>query len=153
MKKFEYQKGFTLIELLLAISAASILILTVGVILFMGFRSWRMNNAFANLRRDSAFAFSIMSRDIRESTFNALDDSKAGTLETTRKGDGTPVSFSLSGSSLVYNDGENDITLIPANVQDFTAEKQNDGVKLDLKMLNSEFGIGITNKVFINTRN
>ena len=63
MKKRNRRNGLTLIELMVTIAAASILILTVGLILIMAFRSWRVNNAFAELRRDSAFAFSMMTRE------------------------------------------------------------------------------------------
>ena len=156
MKKRNRRNGLTLIELMVTIAAASILILTVGLILIMAFRSWRVNNAFAELRRDSAFAFSMMTRDVHEASYVGLDDAGTGYLEADSEIVGNPtVTYTQDGDTLEYDDGSGGITLIPKNVQFFDSEKQvaGDGVLLTLELTHAEFGISTTNQVFVNTRN
>ena len=67
MKTKKKQNGFSLIEIILATLASSMVILIVATILLMAYWSWRTNNAFATLRRDSAFATHILAADIRAS--------------------------------------------------------------------------------------
>ena len=143
MKKRKRRNGLTLIELMVTIAAASILMLTVGLILIMAFRSWRMNNAYVDLRRDSAYAFSMMTRDVRKADYDTLTDGTTLTLPS--------ATYTRSGNTLTHNGG----VLIPKNVQFFNSEKKpsGDGVLLTLELANAEFGIAMTNQVFINTRN
>ena len=147
MKKRKQSKGLTLIELMVTIAAASILMLTVGLILIMAFRSLRINNVYADLRRDSAFAFSMMTRDVREANYDTLTDGTTLTLPS--------ATYTKSGNTLTHN-GD---VLIPKNVQFFDSEKKpsGDGVLLTL-VLSDEVYVGgytiaITNQVFVNTRN
>lgn len=155
MKTHNYRNGLTLIELMVTIVAASILILTVSLILVMAFRSWRINNAFVDLRRDSAFAFSMMTRDVRESFYDGLDDNTAGSLEVISAVPGEPtVTYRQTGNTLTREG----ILVIPQNVQSFDSAKNNtgDGVLLTLELANEAYNgyiITITNEVFVNTRN
>ncbi len=154
MKKRKCKNGLTLIELMVTIAAASILILTVGLIMIMAFRSWRMNNAFAELRRDSAFAFSMMTKDVRE----ANDVTAAGntlTLDYPTDLNRPEVFYTQNGTQLDYNDGSGTMTLIPANVSLFLPDGDDDGVLLSLVLAvaDANFNIAVTNEVFVNTRN
>ncbi len=156
MKKRKRRNGLTLIELLVTIAAASILILTVGLILIMAFRSLRINNVYADLRRDSAFAFSMMARDVREANYDTLTDGNPLRLGSPVLGK-ADVTYTWSGTQLDYHDGSGTITLLPANVSFFTSAGDDDGVLLTL-VLSDEVYVGgytiaITNQVFVNTRN
>ena len=151
MKKRMHRNGLTLIELMVTIAAASILILTVGLILIMAFRSWRINNAYANLRRDSAVAFSMMTRDVREADYATLT---AGNPLTLPSAIGKPtVTYTQTGDTLT-GDG---MIVIPKNVQSFASVKNEDGVLLTLvledEVYTGGYTIAITNQVFVNTRN
>ena len=146
------RKGFTLIELMLTIVAASIVILTVALILLLAFQSWRTNNAYADLRRDSSLATYMMARDIREASYDALTD---GTTLTLPSGAviGETTTYTQSGDTLTVDEGSGAMTLIHEYVQNFNSTKQNNGVLLSLELANTNFSIVITNEVFINARN
>ncbi|MBI9020629.1 MAG: prepilin-type N-terminal cleavage/methylation domain-containing protein [Verrucomicrobia bacterium] len=149
MKKQYYKNGYTLVELMITMVAASILILIVAMILVMAFQSWRINNAYADLRRDSALAFYMMARDVRESSYDGLDDTIDGSLEAVSAVNSNITTYTQNGDTLVCETG----LVIPENVQAFRALKTNDGVRLTLELTNGVFGIVITNEVFVNTRN
>jgi len=155
MKKRKCKKGLTLIELMVTIAAASILILTVGLIMIMAFRAWRMNNAFVELRRDSAFAFSMMTRDVRESSYTNLIDGIGQLRAISNNPPATYQLLTITNASqvLTYNDGSGLMRIIPKNVQNFRTLKTNDGVQITLELENDEFGISYINEVFVNTRN
>jgi prepilin-type N-terminal cleavage/methylation domain-containing protein len=148
MKQLTRRKGFTLIELMVTIAAASVLMLIVALILIMAFRSWRMNNAYVYLRRNSAFAFSMMTRDVREASYGDLKN-VAGDLEITSAVDGSVATYSYNAGTLELNTSP----IIPKNVDSFDFFPQDDGILLSLVLADDEFGIAITNQVFVNTRN
>lgn len=150
MEKIKSKNGLTLIELMVTIAAASILILTVGLILIMAFRSWRMNNAFVELRRDSAFAFSMMVRNVREASYNNLKD-VGGDLEITSAVDGSVATYSYDEAT--GNLELNSSPLIYGTVDPFDFDIRDDGVQLKLVLENDEFDISYINEVFVNTRN
>lgn len=155
MKLLVPKKGLTLIELMVTIAAAAILILIVATVLIMAYQSWRINNAYVDLRRDSAFAFSMMARDVRE----ADDVTPGNTLELNYPAAlGKPaVSYTKNGSQFDYNDGSETITLIPTNVTLFSSSGGDDGVLLTLVLKDEVYAGGytitLTNQVFVNTRN
>ncbi len=67
MKLRRKNSGFTLIELMVTIASSSVLILTAALILFITYREWRIDNAYAQLRRDVSLAVQLIAQDIRES--------------------------------------------------------------------------------------
>ncbi len=152
MRKRRNRTGLTLIELMVSIVAASILILIVGLILIMAFRSWHINNAYVDLRRNSALAFYRMARDVREADYDNLTEGNPLILPSAVPGNPTII-YAQSGSALTYDDESGTMSLIPENVQGVNATKQNDGVLLTLELADADFGIAITNQVFVNTRN
>jgi hypothetical protein len=114
----------------------------------MAFRSWRINNAYVELRRDAALAVYLISRDVREANLADIDLSVANRLLL------PTVTYTKSSDSLTSTDFG---TIIPRGVQTFTAETNSpgDGVYLTLVVANNNSGLGIaiTNEVFVNTRN
>lgn len=151
MKHNKHKEGFTLVELLITAVAASILILTIALILVMGFGTWRTNNACADLRRDSALATYMMARDVREASYDTLTDGSTLTLPSAVTNQTTI--YTQSGDMLTVDEGSGAMTLIHGHVQNFDSTKQNDGVLLSLELANTQFSIIITNEVFVNTRN
>lgn len=148
MKKNQHKKGLTLVELMVAIVAASIVILTVAVILIAAFRSWRINNAYVDMRRDAALAIYLISRDIREATLaDVATPANQLVLPT--------VTYTkTAGGALISTDFG---TIILRNVTRFNARTNGpgDGVYITLGVADNNTGIGIaiTNTVFVNTRN
>lgn len=152
MKTNQYKKGFTLVELMITAVASAILILTVALILMMVFQSWRINNAYADLRRDAALAVYMMAKDVREADYGSLTGGTTLTLPSAVPG-GETVSYTRNGGKLDYTDGAGTRSIITKNVGTFYSTRRNDGVLLSLKLANDSFKIGITNEVFVNTRN
>lgn len=153
MKIKNNNSGLTLIELLLCMLASSIVILIVGLIMLMAFNSWRTNNAYADMRRNAAFATSILAADIREASYSDLSIAADNTLTVPSAVTNTTSNFIPLGDTLLYNKGADTISLIPEGVQNFTPFLTNDGVLLTLELANTEFAITLTNQLFINTRN
>jgi hypothetical protein len=146
MKKIQYKNGLSLIELLVAIVASSIVILTVAMILIMAFRSWRINNAYVELRRDASLAVYLISRDIREAT---LADVATPTDQLVLP---TVTYTKTAGGALTSTDFG---TIIRTNVNFFISATNSagDGVYITLGLTNNSVGVAINNEVFINTRN
>ncbi|HPR82285.1 MAG TPA: prepilin-type N-terminal cleavage/methylation domain-containing protein [Pontiellaceae bacterium] len=151
--KTDRQKGVTLIELMVTIAAASILMLMVALILMMAFQSWRINNAYADLRRDAALAFVRMVKDVREADYTGLTAGNPLTLPSAVTNKTVLYAQPTGGKTLLYSDGSGSSIIIPDNVRVFTSVKQDDGVLLSLELANTNFNIAITNEVFVNTRN
>lgn len=142
------KSGLTMIELMIALVAASILILIVTLILFMAFNSWHFNNAMSSMRRDIAIASEMLTHDIREVSLNDIDIN-AGQLTAKN------ISYIWTGNSLLRQTPIDSAVIIGKNLTGFTAQTNAsaDGVELYIVLENSNFGIGITNQLFINTRN
>lgn len=149
MKTGRQQTGSTLIELMVTITAASIMMLIIALILVMAFQSWRINNAYADLRRDASFAVNQMVKDVHEADYESLITGNLLTLTNKNASYMQPA----GSRTLVYSDSAGTVIIIPKNVQAFTSAKQDDGVLLSLKLANTNFSIAITNEVFVNTRN
>lgn len=145
------REGLTIIEALFAIAASAMLILIVSLILIMTYHIWHTNNAYADLRRDVAFASSIITREVRESSFNGLNDGSS--LSALNAASGETSVFLQSGDSLNYTSSTNAFALIPRGVTLFSTSKLDDGVEVTIAVANPTFAISITNQIFINTRN
>jgi hypothetical protein len=63
--KRKRQKGFTLIELIITTFTGSIVIVAAGMIIFFGQRTWNSTWDRTNLQRDTSYAMSRMTRDIK----------------------------------------------------------------------------------------
>jgi Tfp pilus assembly protein PilW len=154
MKTYKQTSGLTLVELMVTVAAASVVVLTIILVLMAAFRSWRINNSFVDMRRNAAFATALIVQDIRESTFTNVLSAAENQLVLAANPPvrNTQVSYTkVSDSSL--NSSSFGI-LIPRGVQRFAAEvnTQGDGVYVTL-VLTNQYHIGITNRFFANTRN
>lgn len=152
MKTKKKQNGFSLIEIILATLASSMVILIVATILLMAYWSWRTNNAFATLRRDSAFATHILAADIREASYDGLAYS-SGQLTVQSAITNKTSTFTHTGDTLTYSTDSASALLIPEGLQTFGSVITADGVELTLELVNTNYAITITNQIFINTRN
>lgn len=155
MGKQHRKNGFSLIELMVAMAAAAIVTLILSTILITAYRCWHINNAHIDLRRDSALAFSRMTRDIRESKFSNITTKEHTLTLTANTVMIHKIIYTQKGNSLEYTNGSLKMTLIHDDVQFFGAEKDssNQGVVLTLALAKNTPGIGLTNQVFVNTRN
>lgn len=152
--KRQLQQGFTVIEAIIGAMATAIVVLVVGTILALGLRTWRMNAAWTQLRRDLAFASTLMARDVRESSYDNLE-AQPQQLSVLSAVTNRTVLFEQQDDRLVQTvDGStNTLELISEHLQTFEPLKRDDGVQLTLIAANPEFSITVTNQLFINTRN
>jgi Tfp pilus assembly protein PilW len=151
--------GFTLVELMITMFSAAILVLIVTLILFMGYSEWRVDNEYAKLRRDAAFAIQLMSKEIRQSSItNVITAPENLTLTATanrphtvsfRRGAGSAYARSLT----CYSDDILRATLVSKGCRDFSQSTNDHGVLLTLVMVNADESISMTNQTFIYTRN
>lgn len=65
MKTIITQRGFTLVELVIGIAAASLLALTVGMMLAAAYRGWVRSLAVADLERDMSVAVHTLDMAVR----------------------------------------------------------------------------------------
>lgn len=152
MKTYKLKSGLTLIELMVTIAVASIVVLTIVLVLTMAFRSWRINNAFVDLRRGAALATDLISRDVHESSFTNI--SWTGTqliLDQHPPVRDNVVTYTKNGDTLVSSSFG---LIIPRGVRMFSAQPvtTGDGVYVTL-VLTNQYNIAITNTLFVNTRN
>ncbi|HEX5353709.1 MAG TPA: prepilin-type N-terminal cleavage/methylation domain-containing protein [Rhodanobacteraceae bacterium] len=72
--------GFTLVELMIAMLLGLIVIAGVTSVFLAGQKSYRTNNALANVQDSSRVAFELMARDIREAGFTGCGTSRIADL-------------------------------------------------------------------------
>jgi Tfp pilus assembly protein PilW len=148
------KNGFSLVELMLATVCAAILFLTVALILFTTYRSWRTNNEYVRLRRDAALAVRMMSRDIRPAALGDVTDGQNILTIGTNAVRTDVASYQRNGTNgilTLYIDGTEQGPV--AILRDFSSSKTNEGVLLYLELANEDGDIVITNKTFIHVRN
>lgn len=165
---------------MIAMVTATVLALTVGLILFMAYRSWRTNNEYARLRRDAAFAVQMVAKEIRKSSLSNITTNAAYLGFATNAVRPYTALFERGAGTNVYDrnltykrNGVLQGTLInkgcknffPTKIDDtttnyirdgFTNNLENSGlfgVSLRLVLVNSDSTITVTNDTFIYTRN
>jgi len=161
MKTAKTKRGFTLIELMLAALASSILNLFAATNLLLATRSWRMNNQYASMRRNAAFAIELMSRDIREAQRPTGVTIAPNTLTINNAARGYIAVFALNPATGVLSYSRNGNPTMPFVAQDIAAFNPSlhtynasvDGANLHLKMVDDTFNIAITNETFVHMRN
>ena len=153
MKK-QNKNGLTLIELMITVVVSSIVILTAASVLILVFQSWRINNAYAEMRRDAALAVYLMARDVRESDMTNIIEATTGRLELSAHppARNNAVTYTKTADRLASDSFG---LIIPRGLQTFSAQTNSpgDGVYLTIGMTNFAYGIAMTNQVFVNTRN
>lgn len=155
-------EGFTLVELLIGVAASAILLLLVGLLLWMPFRSLRTNNEYATLRRDVAYAVALMTKDIRSASLNAVvaqDDLLQLPANATRTY-GVEYQRNDADDSLDrYVDGTREGGIITDGLMRFRPVVTNDlvtglsGVVLNIEIQNPDGEIVVQHGTFIHARN
>jgi Tfp pilus assembly protein PilW len=159
MKMCGKKNGFTLVELMLAAVGSAMLVLIVVLILFMSYREWRTNNDYAQLRRDTAFAVQLMAKEIRNSASIGgilTAENNRLILETNAAHPSYTTTFTRNASlrNLTYfRNTTSQGPLISTNLTVFNPQPMNNGVLLELVLVNPDGDLSITNKTFISTRN
>jgi Tfp pilus assembly protein PilW len=156
MKMCKKKVGFTLVELMIAMVSSAILALIVALILFMSYREWRADNEYARLRRDAAFAVQIMAKDIRNSSYSNITEAINNSLKLSINAvHSNSTAFArTSASNLTYSiNGTSQGQLITKGLKVFNPQPTNNGVLLNLVLVNTDGDISITNQTFIHTRN
>ena len=157
MKICGKRNGFTLVELMIAIVSGAVLAGIVSLILFMTYRSWRTDNEYASLRRDTAFAMQLMAKEVRISSYSGTNgiivSANSLTCPTNLMHTRRTV-FTRSADTLTYSiNGTSQGQLITKGLMVFNPVKQTNGVLLKLVLANTDGSIAITNQTFIYPRN
>ena len=99
------RSGLTLVELLVAMLSASVLVLTMGAVLYYGIRGWSSTSEVAELQRDGAFAVDMLSRTVQASSYHEISvDARPGISFITNHVRNTPAAFYLDADgALVYD--------------------------------------------------
>ena len=158
MKICGKRNGFTLVELMVAMVSAALLAIIVSLILFITYRSWRTNNEYARLRRDTAFAVQLMAKEIRNSSSNgiiaAVNNSLQLQTNAAHPAYTTTFTRNAASSNLTYSrNGIVQGPLITKGLRVFNPLKQTNGILLQLVLVNTAGDISITNQTFISMRN
>lgn len=95
MNNNKKEKGFTIVELMVGIIITSVLVLTIGSMLFYTYVSWFKNCDAVELQRDATIAMDMIARSIRPRTI--LQISASGPILTAGS-----EKFEVSGSDLRY---------------------------------------------------
>ena len=106
-------RGLTIVDVAASMFLSSILVLTVGSMLFFGFLSWRRNSEAVGMQRDATIAMELISRAVRPVRGSFIQASGS----TLNVGD---ESFYVSGNSLWYDPDDsvsgNEIEVIKGTV-------------------------------------
>jgi Tfp pilus assembly protein PilW len=156
MKICGKRNGFTLVELMVALVSGAVLAIIVSLILFMTYRSWRTDNEYARLRRDTALAVQLMAKEIRISSYNGITTNANSLICPTNAMHGRRTVFTRSPTTnnLTYSiNGIVQGPLITRGLSVFNPIRTNNGVLLKLVLANTDGSIAITNQTFIYPRN
>jgi len=160
MKTLLTKQGFSLVEILVALLAAVILFLIVGLLLLMPYRTMQANEEYAQLRRDVAVAMRAMTRDIRAYSATDIDISQSDRL-LLNSNPGPPVRQKIE---YIYNSGNqslsrsiNDVDqgeIIEEGLIVFTSSVNAlGGVVLNIGMESSRGNASLSHQTVIHTRN
>jgi type II secretory pathway pseudopilin PulG len=155
--KTSKNQGFTLVEIMATIASATILALTVALILFMGWLSWSATNEQVQLQSDAALAVRMMAHQIRMSETGNVSviTGISLTCDTNSVRDYTITFTKTSDQLRRYISGNYQGLVITKGLTQFTPQIQTNGVLLQMVLIstNSYIPVAITNRTFINTRN
>jgi Tfp pilus assembly protein FimT len=155
--KASKNQGFTLVEMMVTLASATILALTVALILFMGWLSWRATSEQVQLQSDAALAVRMMAHQIRMSETNDVSVISGTSLTCGTNGvRDYVITFTKTGDQLRRDiDGNDQGLVITKGLTQFTPQPQTNGVLLQMVLArtNHYIPVAITNRTFINTRN
>jgi prepilin-type N-terminal cleavage/methylation domain-containing protein len=150
------QRGFTLVELMVTIASATVLMLLISVILFLGYLSWRINGQWLRMQEDASLAFRMISEAVHESSpgdITAVNGSLTFEANVVRPDE---IAFVQSGDVLWrYVNGAEAGRVIREHLVTFNPRVQTNGVLLEMELTSDDPDADITMKhaVFINSRN
>ncbi len=155
------RNGFSLIELLAGLVSAAMVLMLISLLMFMPYRTLRMNRSLEQMRRDAVIAMQMMSRDIRSSSQNGINASQDSLQIGSTAMHPIAVEYRRDAGTgtLIYDDGAQSETLIRSGVQRFNPAVTNDlvsgisGVVLELWLTEPDSEITLYEKMFIHTRN
>jgi hypothetical protein len=99
--KRQATNGFTIVELAVGMLAASILAVTLGVMLFVGYTNWTRTTRALDMQRDTTLAMQTLMRVLRGASLGGVDLSQSHRIDFTTNG--VTQSFFQQGSNLLYN--------------------------------------------------
>lgn len=150
------RNGFTLVELMIAMISGAVLAGIVSLILYMTHLSWRTDNEYARLRRDTAFAMQLMAKEIRSSSFSGITTNSTRLTLSANAFRPNVTRFERSADTLTYYiNGISQGQLITKGLSFFEPKlnQTNQSVLVKLVLANTDGSIAITNQTFIYPRN
>jgi len=152
-----------MVELLVAMVAMSILILIVGLLLLIPYKSMRGNEDYAQLRRDMSVALQTMTRDVRRATDADIDVSLGNELLLLANPDPPvrqKIAYKHEGHALNrYVNDINQGAVISSGLTRFSLVKPDvstnglAGVVVQLELQNDNGQVSMAHETFIHTRN
>ena len=146
------QGGFSLVELLVALTAASILALTMGAMMWSATLSWKRTGQSLELQRDMRASMDVITRMTRSAT-NLLFST--GMVFTAQFSDRSPVSVYVATSRLFYDPNttvaNNEVRLTTSQVGQFAIQFTGRTAIVTLRLQNSDDAI--SNRVQLTRRN
>lgn len=144
--------GFSLVELLVALSAASILALTMGVMMWSATLSWKRTGRSVELQRDMRASMDVITRMARSAT-NMLFTT--GLVYTAQFSDRSPMSVFVATNNLYYDPNTtvagNEVKLSGGQVTHFAIQFTNRSAVVTLRLQNTDDAI--SNRVMLTRRN
>ena len=95
--------GFTVIELVLGMAAASVLAVTMSMMLFFAYTTWSRNSRALEMQRDATLSMQTMAKSLRQASATGVDVSQVSRLVVSNQGTATLTSFYQQGSDLFCN--------------------------------------------------
>jgi hypothetical protein len=132
----ERQKGFTLIELTITTLTGAIVIVSAGIILFFGQRTWNSTWDRANLQRDASYAMLRITKDIKAAASAHVEES--GKALKVYNGTDWVRFFSEQGGSMFAlkrqtSEGSSE-TVLEDNMEEVLFTMTGSTVTIDLKL-------------------
>lgn len=132
------KNGMTLIELLIGMVMATIIAITIGVVLMRTSSMYREMLKKLNLEKEASYSLMKIEKDLRVKTPDDIEIMESGTkLVLDKNNDNSPY-FQKIDNNLVYYDGNETKTLIKDNVSVLSFEYYTEGeeVKYNLIKIN-----------------
>jgi type II secretory pathway pseudopilin PulG len=101
--KRKMKNGFTVIELMVGTVAASVLAITVSIMLFYGYLAWNRNSSFLELQRDATLSMQALTKSLRQASAAGVDLSQANQIVVSNQNTAVESSFYQQGSNLFCN--------------------------------------------------
>ena len=146
------RSGFTLAEFLVAFAAASVLVLTIGAMLWYAFLGYRRTGEAVNLQRDMRVTMETLTRMTRSATNISYS---TGSVFTARFSDRPPATVYAVNSNLFYDPntsaGGDIVQLVQNRLRTFNVAVATNAATVTLALA-TPFDV-ISNRVVLTQRN